>query len=142
MFDNKNRSVAQICLAHRSGHGLYLFDSVELGRRNQCNFLHLKHLQAEAEAFLDSVFEHLVNCYGIKYCQGILGGEGQVRREAKMHSSPKIAEYLQNLNLTSVSDMVQQKEAGIFLPPKKKTQKDPLGGLWGEVGIGVGALTS
>ena len=55
-----------------------------------------------------------------------------------MQSSPKVAECLQNLNLTSVTDMVKQREAGLFLSPKNNNKKVPLvvfgkysGLMWG-----------
>ena len=67
-------------------------------------------MREEAEVFLDGVFAHLLTSYGADYCKRILGGEGHVRREAKVRTTPKIAEYLQNLRLTSVADIVQKRE--------------------------------
>ena len=97
--------------------GMYLFDLVEPGHANQCNFIHPKHLREKAETFLDKVFDHLLSSYGADCCRTILGGEGHVRREARIRTTPKIAEYLENLNLTSVADTVQKREAGLLMPP-------------------------
>ena len=61
--------------------GNFLFDSVEPGKRNQCNFIHPKHVIEEAEQFLDKVFDHLLTTYGAEYCRNLFGGHGHVRRE-------------------------------------------------------------
>lgn len=44
-----------------------------------------------------------------------MGGEGNMRREAQMQTSPKIAEYLRNLKLASMADIMQKMEAGLLL---------------------------
>ena len=106
----------------RTKDRLFIFDSVEPGRKNQCNVVHPKHIQEEAEQFLDSVFNHFLQGYGAEKCKYMLGGEGHIRRESQVWPSPKITAYLQNLNLTSVTDMVQKREAGLLLPPNKKNK--------------------
>ena len=93
----------------RSEDGMYLVDSDEPGRRNQCNFLHPEHLKGEAEVFFDGSFNHILQSYGADNCQTIFGGEGHVRREAQIRSTTKVTEYLQNLNLQSITDMVQKR---------------------------------
>ena len=51
----------------------------------------------------------------------------QVRRETKITTTPKLAEYLRNLRLSSsVTDMVQKREAGLLHPPKTKRKKVPV----------------
>ena len=124
-FDNEKNSVAGICLDARAKDGMYLFDTVEPGRPNQCNFVHPKHMQEEAEAFLDSVFSHFLEGYGHDYCREIMGGDGNIRRELKIARSPRIDDYLKNLNLLSVTDMVHDREAGLLLPPSKKHKSVP-----------------
>ena len=61
-----------------------------------------------------------------------------MQREARMRTTPKIAEYLQNLNLTSVTDIVQKWEAGLLMPPQHKRERIPIvvygkgrGNAWG-----------
>ena len=76
---NKDKLIVEICLDARSKDGMYLFDLAEPGRRNQCNFLHLKHLRGEVEAFLDNVINHLLQSYGADYCCSDLGEDGHVR---------------------------------------------------------------
>ena len=125
-IDNEGQSIVEICMDARGADGTYIFDSAEPGHANQCNFLHPKHMREEAEAFLDGVFAHLHTSYGSEYCRRILGGEGHVRREAKVKNTPKIAEYLQNLRLTSVADIVQKREAGLLMPPQNKRKKVPI----------------
>jgi len=80
-IENKRNSIVGICMNATSSDGMFLFDSAEPGRRNQCNFLHPKHLQGEAEAFLDNLLDHLLRSYGADYCRSIFGGDEHVRRE-------------------------------------------------------------
>ena len=54
-------------------------------------------MKVEAENFLDSLFNHLIEGYGEDYCQALFRDAGKVRREARMTTSPKITEYLGNL---------------------------------------------
>ena len=125
---NEKQSIVEICMDKRGSDGMFLFDSAEPGRDNQCNFLHPKHMKAGAENFLDSLFGHLIEGYGEDYCRVLFWGTGKVRREAQMTTSPKITEYLCNLQLSStVTDMVQKREAGLLLPPRKKIRT---GCLW------------
>ena len=70
-------------------------------------------------AILDSVFNHFLQGYGAQRCKQILGRDGHIRRESQVRPSPKITAYLQNLNLTSVTDMVQKRETGLLLSPNK-----------------------
>ena len=101
--------------------------STQLNREaNQCNFINVKHLHEEAEVFLGGVFAHLLTSYGADYCKCLLGGDGHVRREAKVKTTPKIAEYLQNLCLTLVADIVQKRETGLLMPPQNKRRKVPI----------------
>ena len=79
-FENEKNSIAGICLDARAKDGMWLFDTVEPGRPNQCNFVHPKHMKEEAEDFLDSVFKHFMEGYGEEYCAEIMGGEGNIRR--------------------------------------------------------------
>ena len=58
--------------------------------------------------------------------------DGHVRREAQVRATPKITEYLQNLNLTSVIDMVKNREAGLLLLSKNK-HKNFLTEVYGKV---------
>ena len=59
----------------------------------------------------------------------------------KVTTTPKIAEYLRNLRRSSsVTDMVQKREAGLLLPPKKM-DKGPNSNVrhFEGFGIGIGA---
>lgn len=103
--------------------GMYVFDLVEPGHANQCNFLHPKHLRKEAERFLDEVFTHLLQGYGADYYRILVGGEGHMRREAQMQTCPKITEYLRNLKLASMTDIMQKMKVGLLLPPQNKQKK-------------------
>ena len=68
----------------------------------------------------------------------MLGGEGNIQRESNVTSSPHIIEYLEGLNLLLVTDMIQNREAGLLLPPSKKHKLVPplvfekvQGSVWG-----------
>ena len=84
MIENEQHSIAEICLDHGGKDGMFLFDSAEPGQHNQCNFIHLRHLQAEVDKFLNAVFDHLLKSYSKDYCKAIHGGTGHVQREAKV----------------------------------------------------------
>ena len=49
-----------------------------------------------------------------------------MRLEAQIRTTPKIAEYLENVNLTSVVGIVQKYEAGLLMPPQHKRKKIPI----------------
>lgn len=52
-FIDGKGSIREIALGAMSSNGHFLFDLVEPGKRNQCNFIHPKHVAEEAEQFLN-----------------------------------------------------------------------------------------
>ena len=58
---------------------IYLIRPIQRGEISTTSFTQ-KNLKVEAEAFFDSIFNHLMQSYGVNYCQAIVGGEVHVRR--------------------------------------------------------------
>lgn len=109
----------------KTGDNDFIFDTVELGQVNQCNFFCPRNLKDEAEAWLDSTFNGLLMEFGADVCREILGGEAHVRREDKLRSTKQINAYLKNLNLNSVKEQMEEREAHVDAPPKKHLRQLP-----------------
>lgn len=73
-IENEQKLVVEILMDAQGTDDKFLFNLVEPGRTNQCNFLHPKQLTTKVEAFLDSIFNHLLQSYGAAYCKKLLGG--------------------------------------------------------------------
>ena len=54
-----------------------------------------------------------------------LGGEGHVRWEAQRRTTPKISKYFKSINISLVTDIVQDKVIHLLLPLKKKVNNFP-----------------
>ena len=63
-IENEGKLIVEICMDVKWTDRMYVFDWVEPGHANQCNFLHQKHLRKEGEMFLDGVFGHLLQDMG------------------------------------------------------------------------------
>ena len=118
----------------------YLFHSVEEGRRGQCYFFHEETRKKEAEQWLNRCFNGILQEHRADACKRVLGEEAHVRRENQVRDSPKIAAYLQGLNLTTTLPL-RAREDRLQVPSAKKTKTYPLirfgkeqpGSVWGNL---------
>ena len=119
-FNKEDNSIAGICLDAPAKDRMFMFHTVEPGKHNQRTFVHPKHMQVEDTECLESVFTHFLQDYEADYCLQMLEGEGNICRELKLANLLRITEYLKNLNLSLVTNIVQKRETGLLLLPNKK----------------------
>ena len=107
-FEEDGMTLVEMAMQKKGKDGTFLFETVEPGRIGQCNFLCPKYLREEAEAWLDDTFQGILDYYGEEKCREVFG-ENYIRREAKIRTTPRITNYLKNLNL-SVQQRVHETE--------------------------------
>lgn len=94
---------------------------VEPGCVVQCHFFYPRNLKDEVEAWLDKIFNGLLMEFGADIFSKVLGGEAHIRREDKVRPTKQINAYLNNLNLNSVKEQVEDRDVHLDTIPKKRS---------------------